>query len=197
MLALRGPLFGKLFVSAGNSEIPFAHVELGPVRVGRELKTPFHEQLAPASLDLASAGCACGKVPEFVHAPATANDGMHGQPSCLDLSGGSAFDKSCWATYYQCSDGAWCEQMCMCTADCPDPDPGRSCTQDKGMDDSLIELFGRQKRQCLSPAAGAQRNPTIFLLGDSHALYWKHALRQAVSGKFDVRSWARARFNEC
>jgi len=184
MLALRGPLFGKLSMSAGNSEIPSAHVD--------------HEHLAPAPTQaarpqaarpsLASTGCACGKVPEFTHAPAMASDGMQGQPSCLDMSGGSALDLSCWAYYNQCSGSAWCDGACE--------DSDRVCMQDDGMDDALIALFGRQKQQCLSPAAGAQRMPTIFLLGDSHALYFRHALKQAVSGRFDVRSWASVGFHD-
>ncbi|CAK0843670.1 unnamed protein product [Prorocentrum cordatum] len=169
MLALRGPLFGKLSVSAGNSEVPSATMASTSSSPGEHVHL---EQLAPASHDLALTACACGRVPEFTHAPATANDGRDGQPSCLDMSGGSELNKSCWAVYHRCSGDEWCDNACE--------SPGKNCTQEKRMDEALIELFDRKKRQCLSPATGAQRKPTIFLLGDSHALFFKHALTQAV-----------------
>ncbi|CAK0896961.1 unnamed protein product [Prorocentrum cordatum] len=182
MLALRGPLFGKLSVSAGNSLIPSAATESTSSSPGDDdLEHP-----APTSHALALTGCACGRVPEFTHAPATANDGRHGQPCCLDMSGGTELDKSCWAVYYRCSGGEWCDGECELQK--------KNCTQEKRMDEALTELFDRQKRQCLSPATGSQRKPTLFLLGDSHALFFKHALTQAVGGRFDVRSWASVHF---
>lgn len=145
------------------------------------LKTPH--------IQLPDTGCACTRVPAFLHAPpAAVSDSRPDLPSCLDLSFSAYPVEQCWASFKHC-DGWWCQRSGDCKL--PLTDPLRRCTREQNVSKALAELVARSP--CLKPGADHQRRPVLFLLGDSHSKMLFRGLSLALRGKFDIHAWAAVR----
>jgi peptidoglycan/LPS O-acetylase OafA/YrhL len=188
LLALEGPLYGKLFCKVQPPNAAKIHIEK-----------------SPSGRYLAENNCMCNQVSEFSNQPPGARRDS-ASPSCYDTRithPGSPWDPDddCWASF------AWCNKKhtegCLNHGMCGwrKSQHGRECVT-TSRNTTFVQMAGEvlRRHQCLAPEATKGRKPTVFLIGDSHAAMVADAVRYAVRGKFDVRQftalWARTCFDK-